>query len=821
MLARHHAPTAVLSVVPTLALALALLAARSPAWSAPTRELHRSVPADEPPAQATIAPGHIVVTGRLFHTDRVGDRNHPATGMRVEIWDKDERFPASGEKLAETVTDRAGRFASPPISNVDYDGPANQVEGTQDVFLKLFTDGGAVRLLETGRDRPFEWTSYEINPRNGGPLRNVPDGLVAFPTQYIVESTKNVEAVWTFVDLAEAWHMLRAASGREPGPVTAYWSGGSLRGPLYDPEARVLHFRDEDAGYASVILQHAAYAFLHDLYGSLPPSWRACLDDVPVDPRRPVDAPCALFHGFAVFLATAVPGHPVFETPALPAVDIDLAAAGSPGWSDGDAVPGRVAGAFWDLHDGDRTVETYDSFDATFADIWEVFDARRPETMRDWWEGWLDLGKDGCGAVGSLFQNTIDYNTGPQISPIPDVVIDEDESAIVDLNNYVHDAECGPDGMAFTMIDAGAPEAGVVLLPTNVVSITPDADWFGQTRVRIAVSDGLATGEAAFQVIVRSVNDCPRISPRVPDPPPALYFDPIVLELEGHGRDVEDAPGELVWDVEMDPRHASDLTVLGRGSTTLTFLLVPRHSGGYSVIVTLVVRDTSGCEARQPVALYWTDRANNPPLIRWERFTQEYRAPVNTTIRVDLTGVATDPEDGEQPLEWFVLNGEQLDAQVRREGRQVLDFEPRVGYVGSNVAQLEVQDTGAARTTAAITLTWSSRNDVANQPPRILRNLLLGKTVGINATACYELTHMAVDPDHNQMSLRWYAQPDDPRDLFVGAQATRRICLQSRPDYEGCQVATFVVRDPRDAHDSHPVRTCWRAVHLHVPFASR
>ena len=90
-------------------------------------------------------------------------------------------------------------------------------------------------------------------------------------------------------------------------------------------------------------------------------------------------------------------------------------------------MPGRIAGAFWDLDEHDETVEEHDAFNATFADIWEVFDVRRPETMAEWWAGWKALGKDSCGASGSLFQNSIDYNLAPNVAPIPDVVIDEDE----------------------------------------------------------------------------------------------------------------------------------------------------------------------------------------------------------------------------------------------------------------------------------------------------------------------------------------------------------------------------------------------------------
>ena len=103
--------------------------------------------------------------------------------------------------------------------------------------------------------------------------------------------------------------------------------------------------------------------------------------------------------------------------------------------------------------------ETYDKLNASFGEVWSVIHTRKPATMATWWQGWIDAGYDSCGALGTLFQNTIDYNTAPRIQPVPDVVIEEDESAIVDLKNYVDDAECSRDLMAFVLEDAGATAA--------------------------------------------------------------------------------------------------------------------------------------------------------------------------------------------------------------------------------------------------------------------------------------------------------------------------------------------------------------------------
>jgi hypothetical protein len=769
-----------------------------------------------PPAQDEIPAGSIVVRGRLQYTDRLGDKNHPAAGLKVEIWDLDGGFPATGEKLDETTTDAGGRFQSKVISNVDRDGPTGQRQGTQDLFLKLFSDNGHIRLLQTGTTQDYTWNSYEINARDGQ-LRDVPDGLVAMPPLFINENTKDIGALWTFVNLADAWLYLQAQTGKDPGDVTAYWSKTSQDGPRYDRTTKTLHFRDEDAGYAQRVIYYEAFALLENIFGALPDAWLPCIGTARAPLEKKEDAACALLHGLATTLPLVVYGNPEYETPDVSVIDLDKVGPDERGWDKGDTVPGRIAGAFWDLHENDRTDDGFDQFNATFGDIWSVFDAERPTTLPQWWEGWKKLGKDGCGAVGSLYQNTINYNTPPTITRVPDVIIDEEETATLNLANYVTDVECADKGFTFVLVEAGAPEAGITMTPEGLVTIAPAKDWFGETTVKVSVSDGLVTVEISFRVIVKPVNDCPTISPRIPDPEPVAYGEPVIVDLAPFAKDVDDGPGDLTWDVSVAPAFAKDLTIAGQGTSKLTFLLNKDIRINYSVLVKLTLKDRAGCGASQTIALFWVSAPNRRPTIDETKLTRAYTATVNTPITVDLTGVAEDPEDGSD-LEWFVVNLDALNAQVKKLNRSTLDFEPDVGFIGSNLAELSVQDSGGARATAAITLTWIPQVGGGNVPPRILRSKLVGLEVGVNAEACYDLTDKAYDPDDSPESLRWYALDFDDTSLFVGAQGTRRMCLRSRPNFIGCQPATFLVRDPAGGEDRHEVTTCWKQFMMYLPF---
>ena len=784
--------------------------------------LARAQDPDHAPAQATLMPDQIIVRGRIYHTDRLGDKNHPAAGVKVEIWDLDGGIVTTGEKLDEVMTDDKGRYESKVISNYDRDGPTGTREGTQDVFIKIFSDNGHVRLYKANTTQVFVWNSYEIDPRDGL-KRNVPDGIVGMAPLYISEAAKDVEALWTYVNMAEAWLYMFNQTGKDPGSVTGYWSQDSQDGPRVDYDNNTLYFRDEDAGYSSLVMQLEAYILLKNIFGGLPANWQQCIPGTyQLDLRKETDATCAFVQGFASFLPLAVTGQSEYETPSSRALDLDAAKAGSVGWASGDKVPGRIAGAFWDMHENDQTVEEFDRFNASFKDIWEVIDQKRPNTMAEWWAGWKALGKDGCAAVGSLYQNTIDYNTAPQITQIPDVELNEDESVSLNLANYVNDAECPDDKLIFALIDAGAPEAGVVFITaTNTISITPQANWHGETRVTVTVSDGLLTSRMSFRVIVKSINDCPKITPRIQDPPPATRGESIVLDVTKYGVDTEDKPEQMSWEVVIPPKNQSDITVAGPPKGTLVFTLDPAITSSYSARVQLILRDRDGCPATQSIALFWSNRLNSRPVIQASRFITEYVAPINTAIHVDLTDVATDAEDGTKPLYWFVVNPDYIHAQVARVSPQIFDFEPDVGFLGTDVAEMEVQDTQGARTTGVISLTWKSRTEEGNLPPKIKRNELFGKTVGLNADACYELTFMAEDPDDSPYALRWFAEPIDETSLFVGPQGTRSLCFTSRPDFEGCLAARIIVKDPHDAQDTHEITTCWRTIKTFLPLVQR
>ena len=87
-----------------------------------------------------------------------GTEGRPSTGASlVEIYDKDERAFGAYELLDTTETDAKGFFESAEIDNADPDGPTAQLEGTQDIFIKIFT-----HIHKLDNDEAFIGWAYRI-----------------------------------------------------------------------------------------------------------------------------------------------------------------------------------------------------------------------------------------------------------------------------------------------------------------------------------------------------------------------------------------------------------------------------------------------------------------------------------------------------------------------------------------------------------------------------------------------------------------------------------------------------------------------------------
>jgi len=120
----------------------------------------------------------------------------------------------------------------------------------------------------------------------------------------------------------------------------------------------------------------------------------------------------------------------------------------------------------------------------------------------------------------SLGTVLIDHpNTSPAFSYIPDIEVLEDSlnHALVDLTTYAHDNEDSPTALTYGLATVSAQECGVSVDAVGLVSVMPDADWFGNCLAVVsAVDSESAVGTGELYIEVLAVNDAPEWTQLVP-----------------------------------------------------------------------------------------------------------------------------------------------------------------------------------------------------------------------------------------------------------------------------------------------------------------
>lgn len=765
-------------------------------------------------------PDTITVTGQVRYVDRDGI-TRPAAGVRVRIRDYDYDLPGRGEGpnevLAEVQTDASGFFTAGDIDNRDFDGSPPRYDGTgQDVLVELLTDSDEIRLLNTRTFDPFIWSSITLLGRDAGIHRNVTSGSTENFDLLIQAGDPNVRGMNVYQILRRGWEFLptKPALG---APIVAQWGVGSSEGDYYAPDDRI-YLTDAAELYPHVILHHLAHALGWTLFGNngYPVS---CFGLGPHRMELPTtyDPVCAWAEGWAIGFAMAVLGDPGYRT-ALLHLDLEVPDATTPGWASGDTVPGRVAGAVWDLFDTTR--DGYDIFPAAgdaaerFAPLWESYQRGAPTTTAAFWQAWLDGGYDACDGVRSLFQNTIDYNHAPDVSPLPDITVEEDtvREHEVDLWLFAQDAECPDERLTFSIANEIPPEFGLSIADNRYINVAPAPDWFGSVEVEIHVSDGLETTKRFFTLTVGGVNDAPTLQdvPRFE----ALVNTPIQVDLEPYVDDVDNLKSELGAFVE-GLQHA---TVEGEGSLNLTFTPAQDFEGVETAQVH--VEDPAGASSRTVnLVLIWSRAPNHRPTVVGLE-GRVFQQDAGLAIEIDFTPYGQDEEDRPEDLRWEVASwGEHI--SVSRRSDTVLEFRPvPTSFIGSDSVSVVVQDRDGGQSDPVVFfLRWTLP---MNQPPMILRFLGEQKAF-IGQPLVLDLAGYATDVDDPDSSLIWFPREDTVECCtFSLVREKQRIIFYPLSGW-GTQSdeVELVVQDPKGGEASTSVLLTWELFKTYLPLLGR
>ncbi|MDP8221509.1 MAG: tandem-95 repeat protein [Candidatus Stygibacter frigidus] len=238
----------------------------------------------------------------------------------------------------------------------------------------------------------------------------------------------------------------------------------------------------------------------------------------------------------------------------------------------------------------------------------------------------------------------IGVNDPPYINvQIPDpYIVDEDfESITLDLDNYYADVD--GDDLSY---EVDFDETNIQIdLTGSIVTISPIANWFGETTISLTISDdqGRAQIEDSFLLIVNSVNDTPTLD--LPDEVSFNEDGSLAFDISEYAYDVEG--DELICTISGNTNIIANIFGM-----TIIFTATPNWNG--SEIVSIMVNDLQAREIFREEMTVTVNPVNDPPVII--SFT-----PVETEIdtlqhsTVDFHVEVTDI-DSEPVYSWRVNN---------------------------------------------------------------------------------------------------------------------------------------------------------------------
>ncbi|WP_250002869.1 hypothetical protein [Actinoplanes sp. M2I2] len=344
---------------------------------------------DDPASPGAAVEQPTCVTATLEYLDNNGVP-HPSKNLQYQVWDEDT---FGDDLLASGLADGQGSFRACFDNNDGLGG------GGQDVYLRAVTEGSQYKV-ENDDDDPYQYDTATRN--NVGTGRTIGFGTLR-PTNaaqmpaYHAFDTADTAAAWTPGD---CWDE-RDTNCQN---IDIEWEAGINRGAFYDPRDDEVRLGAPDPGEPWVVVHELGHGVMDDVYeDNMPPSEQpACRTHFVTRQSGPI---CAWVEGFADWYGTAVLNNPDISGGRG---NIETATWGTPGWDNGDQVEGRVAGALWDLVDtADDGTDTYND---SLTNVWDTFLNARVTTFAGYWATRGQENKQvGDPALGSLFQNTIDY----------------------------------------------------------------------------------------------------------------------------------------------------------------------------------------------------------------------------------------------------------------------------------------------------------------------------------------------------------------------------------------------------------------------------
>jgi hypothetical protein len=444
------------------------------------------------PAAPAAATGNLTITGHWYYDDRSGAQQPIKT--LAEILD------ASNNHLAWVYTGWDGAFS------VTIPNPGQFKARMYTYYHHVSMSISALRVVPDGSfNTGDEFNTSETYKVTTGLLGPYADGTHDIGGWKPSSAWDGRYAWWIYTDMLNAffypWYCTPYCSSDgawQPDGGTAEWSMTSTDGDYFD-YAKV-NLKGDTRLSASTITHEYGHNVMQNVYGG---SAYFPTNDCPSPHYIQYigNWDCAWTEGWADYFSMAVRGEDFYRWASGSTLNLETPTWSTVAWDDGEKVEGRLAGWLWDMTDGAN--DGLDVWDAPhgFAEIWDVVYNQNDNTVAQFYNAWVSRGHSKHHALFEAYQNTIDYDTAPTISGIPNLTrLVGPANNVRDLWLYASDPESSDSQLAYTIQSVSDPGVGVSIDGSGFVDLNPVPGWWGTSTVVVKASDGAKSDTDAFTI---------------------------------------------------------------------------------------------------------------------------------------------------------------------------------------------------------------------------------------------------------------------------------------------------------------------------------
>lgn len=726
--------------------------------------------------------GMLTVTGRWCYYDR-DDTYKPMEWVFVEL----RRGDTDAVLTSTWVTDNNGQYTFPAITN----------PGTAGFRVRAWcfhnntysSDSKALRVVDVGAGRDDGGNVYTICYSIQTAVRTSADGTYDMGTWHVNNGSTNEPAWWIMMDLNKGfwWPYWWNDHNTMNGGVTVEWSSTSTHGNHNHrtDDGGNIHLTAEAPEVCDVVIHEYGHEVQWDGYGQWLPS-----SDCPSPHYFELigGSHCAWYEGFANWYKFAVTNDPVYHWAGGGTLNCETPTWGTAGWDNGDLVEGRTAGALWDF--GDSNADGYDTCQLDWEYIWDTWygSANRDNTFSEFWTRWKNKGNPKHHPMKSLYQNTIDYNTAPTFSGLPNRSTNEDTpyNNAIDLWLYAYDPDSYDSELEYTIIGNTNPNCGVSIDVGGYVDINPVLNWNGTSTVTIRCSDGIVTASDSFVVTVNPVNDPPSITglPNRTTNEDTPYSN--AIDLWAYTYDPETADSGLTFTITGNTNSGCGVSV---GSNRYININPTLNWNGYSD-VTVRATDPSGLWGEDTFRIT-VNPVNDPPVITGlpDRYMNE---DAHWDNAIDLWPHTTDPETVDDDLVFTITQNTNTNCGVSIDSGRYVDINPTENWYGSSTVTIRATDPQGLWGEDTFIITVYSIND----PPTI--SGIPDKLVATNASNndALDLWVYADDIETSDGNLTYTITANTSPDCGVSIDPDDYVNINPTPGWTGYSEVTVRVTDP-------------------------